>query len=48
MESYYELMQCFLQNFYEEITHILINEMFDSMHILTIIITSTFLAKLEV
>jgi hypothetical protein len=44
----FELVYCVLHKLMGVITCILINEMFYNMHVLTIIITCTFIAELEV
>jgi hypothetical protein len=47
-KSYFELVHCELPKLRWIITYILVNEMFYVMHVLTIIITCTFLEELEV
>jgi hypothetical protein len=47
-ELYFELVHCIMHKLMRRITCILIDEKFYVMHVLTIIITCTFLAELEV
>ena len=47
-EYYFDLMHCIFHKLMRRMTCILIDEMFYVMHALTIIITCTFLAELEV
>jgi hypothetical protein len=47
-ESDYELVHFVINNFMRRINYKLIDEMFYAMHVLTVIITCTFLAELEV